>query len=191
MGRIESAEVFKRHLLTVDDYYRMAEAGVLAPDARVELIEGEVVDMATIGTRHASRVNRLNHLLTAAVGKAAIVAVQNPVRLSQRSEPQPDLSVLRPRDDFYDAAHPTAEDVLLLIEVSDTTSRYDREIKAPLYARHGIHELWVVDLDNRLLLVHRKPGKNGYGEVLQLAAPGKLSPQELPKVVVDLTRILS
>ena len=191
MGRIEPPEVFKRHLLTVDEYHRMAESGVLAPDARVELIEGEVLDMATIGTRHASRVKRLTQLFTAVIGKSAIVAVQDPVRLDSRSEPQPDLSVLRPRDDFYDAAHPTAADVLLLVEVSDTTSRYDREIKAPLYARHGILELWVVDLDNNLLLVHRKPGNNGYGEVLQLSAPGKLSPQALPQAVVDLSRILS
>jgi Uma2 family endonuclease len=190
MGRIEPAEVFKRHLLTVDEYYRMAEVGVLAADARVELIEGEVVDMASIGTRHASRVTRLNQLLTAAVGQAAIVAVQNPVRLSQRSEPQPDIAVLRPRADFYESAHPTPADVLLLVEVSDTTSRYDLEIKAPLYARHGIQELWVVDLDNHVLLVHRQPGTRGWGEVLQLEAPGTLAPRAFPHAVVDLAELL-
>ncbi len=191
MGANETPSLLRRHLLTVHEYYRMAETGVLAADARVELIEGEVVDMATIGTRHGSTVKRLNQLLTAAVGDRAIVAVQDPVRLSQRSEPQPDLMLLAPRDDFYADAHPTAADVLLLIEVSDTTARYDRGIKLGLYARHVVREVWIVDLDNGTLCTYRGPLGDSYTEVVETASPSVLSPQALPGVVIDATRLLA
>jgi Uma2 family endonuclease len=191
MGLIEPPQLLRRHLLTVDQYYRMAETGVLAPDARVELIEGEIVDMAPIGTRHGSTVKRLNHLLTEAVGDRAIVAVQDPVRLSQRSEPQPDLMLLAPRDDYYAKAHPTAADVLLLIEVSDTSARYDREIKLGLYARHGVREVWIVDLDNRLLRTCRAPQGDTYTEVMETAHPGRLSPLALPDVSIDASKLLA
>jgi Uma2 family endonuclease len=191
MGAIETPSLLRRHLLTVDEYYRMAETGVLAADARVELIEGEIVDMAPIGTRHGSTVKRLVHLLTEAVGDRAIVAVQDPVRLSQRSEPQPDLMLLAPREDFYASAHPTAADVLLLIEVSDTTARYDRGIKLQLYARHGVSEVWIIDLDNRVLRTFRGPKDDTYTEVVETARPGLLSPQALPGVSIDASKLLA
>ncbi len=190
MGLIEPPELLRRHRITVDEYYRMAETGVLAPDARVELIEGEVVDMAPIGSRHGSAVKRLLHLLSAQVGQRAIVAVQDPVRLSQRSEPQPDLMLLAPRADFYEQAHPTAADVLLLIEVSDTTARYDRLIKLGLYARHGVREVWIVDLDNRLLRTYRNPQGEIYTEVQETAQPGMLSPQALSGLQIDASQLL-
>ncbi len=191
MGLIEPPDLLNRHRLTVDEYYRMAEAGVLAPDARVELIEGEIVDMAPIGSRHGSAVKRMLHLLTAAVGDRAIVSVQDPLRLSERSEPQPDLMLLAPRADFYKGAHPTAADVLLLVEVSDTTARYDRGVKQQLYARHGVAEVWIVDLDDRVLRTYRGPRGDSYTEVMETAHPTTLSPQALSGVVIDASQLLA
>ena len=190
MGLIEPPELLRRHRLTVAEYYRMAETGVLAPDARVELIDGEIVDMAPIGSRHGSTVKRLLYLLTEGVGAEAIVAVQDPVRLGDRSEPQPDLMLLVPREDFYASAHPVAADVLLLVEVSDSTARYDRIIKLALYARHGVQEVWIVDLDNRLMRVCRNPVGDAYTDLTETATPGLLSPQALPGVAIDGSRLL-
>jgi Uma2 family endonuclease len=190
MGLIDPPEVLRRHLLTVDEYYRMAEVGLLPPKARVELIEGEIIDMAPIGTRHGSVVKRLNHLLTSALGDSVIVAVQDSLRLSKRSEPQPDVMVLKPRADFYRHMHPSAEDVLLLIEVSDTTARYDRGIKLNLYARHGVCEVWIVDLDHGLMRTYRKPRGDTYTEVQETAQPGWLTPQALPGIRIDATKLL-
>jgi Uma2 family endonuclease len=179
-----------RHRLTVEEYHRMGETGVLAPDARVELIEGEIIDMAPIGSRHASVVNRLNDLLTLAVRGRAIVQVQGPVRLSDRSEPEPDLALLKPRADYYRDALPTAADVLLVIEVADSTQRYDRTVKAPLYARHGISELWVVDLENALVHVYRRPESDTYADTSATDRPGATSIAALAGVSVDLSGVL-
>lgn len=189
MGARETDDttLLRRHRLSVAQYHRMGEAGIFAPDARVELIEGELVEMAPIGTRHASTVNRLNRLLVAATGKQAVVTVQNPLRLGDHSEPQPDLLLLRPREDFYAAAHPVATDVLLLIEVADSTARLDREIKLPLYARHGVAEVWIVDLDARLLLVHRDPAGDTYAETQRIAAPGVMPLPGFGNVSIDLS----
>ena len=147
----------RRHRLTVDDYYRMAEVGILDPEARVELIDGEIIDMAPPGSPHAGTVTYLTEVLMRAVDGRAIVLVQNPVRLSQYSEPQPDLALLRPRDDFYRERHPRADDVLLIVEVAASSLRFDRKTKLPLYARHGIPEMWLVDLGGRRLVRYRAP----------------------------------
>ena len=130
-----SMQQLTRWRFTVHDYHRMGEAGILQEDDRVELIEGELVQMTAIGTRHFSCVNRLNRLLVMNVRDEAVVSVQNPVRLNEYTEPQPDATVIRPRD--YRESLPMPEDVLLLIEVSDTTLAYDRGVKLPLYARSG------------------------------------------------------
>ena len=190
MGAIDTPPLLARHRLTVADYYRMAETGVLAPDARVELIEGEIIDMAPIGTRHASAVMRLNRLASAACGAGAIVSEQSPLRLSDLSEPEPDLMLLKPRADFYADAHPSAADVLLLIEVADSSARYDREIKLPLYARHGVPEVWIVDLEARLLRLHREPVGDAYGQVSTTASPGRTPIAALPGVEIELAQIL-
>jgi Uma2 family endonuclease len=187
MGLIEQPALLQRHRLTVDEYHRMADAGVLAPDARVELIEGEVVDMAPMRSRHASVVGRLNALLSAVAAGHALVWCQLPLRLGTTSEPEPDLMLLKPRDDFYAAAHPGAADVLLLVEVSDSTARYDREVKVPLYARHGVPEVWVVDLDDRVLRVYRSPAAGEYTEIRTHAEPGVLTPLAAPELALDLT----
>jgi Uma2 family endonuclease len=123
-----------RHRFTVDDYYKMVDNGVLTEDSRVELIDGEIVDMPPIGNEHAGNVNRFNDLFTQLFRGVATVTIQNPVRLGPRSEPQPDLAVVRRRDDYYASAHPTPADVLLLVEVAESSLAYDRETKGPLLA---------------------------------------------------------
>lgn len=153
------------HRLSVDEYYRMAEVGLLSPDDRTELIEGEIIDMAPIGSRHAAAVTLLPKRIIRALGDSADVRVQLPMRLLPRSEPQPDIAVVKHRPDAYRNAHPTAEDALLLIEVSDATLRYDLEVKARLYATHGINEYWVVDLVNCCVLRHRAPRGAQYTQV--------------------------
>src|SRR5215471_13271332 len=142
-----------RHQWTVEEYHRMGAVGLLDADSRVELLEGEIIEMAPIGDAHAATSNRLNRLLVLAVGERGIVAVGNPVRLSQRSEPQPDFSVLRPRAD-YQTKGPRPEDVMLAVEVSDTTLRRDRRVKLALYARAGIPEFWIVNLERKELEIY-------------------------------------
>jgi Uma2 family endonuclease len=146
----------------VDDYYRMVEVGLLREDERVELIEGEVIRMSPIGSRHAACVARLTKLFSRLAGESAIVWVQNPVRLDDFSEPQPDVALLKPRADFYANAHPTPADVLLIVEVSDTTIGYDRQVKVPLYARAGVPEVWVIDLANETVETYAQPREGAY-----------------------------
>ena len=175
------------HRLTVDEYYRMAEVGLLAHDARVELIEGEIIDMAPIGSRHAAMVDRLAQLLILASGLAAQVRTQHPLRLDEHSEPQPDIALVRRRGDGYSQSHPTATDALLVIEVSDSTLRYDQETKAALYAAHGIPNFWIVDLPGRQLHCFAAPTSMRYRERTTTAAPGSMSLPGLPGIAVDLT----
>jgi Uma2 family endonuclease len=175
---------------TVEDYHRMAEAGILGEDDRVELIEGEIVEMPPIGSPHGGTVKAFIHLFSKRVGDRALVAAQDPVRLSDISEPQPDLMLLRPRSDFYRGSHPTPADVLLLVEVADTSAAYDRSVKLPLYARAGITEYWLVDLERGVVEVHRSPGGDRYGEVQVFAAGARVSPASLPDVELGVTEIL-
>ena len=151
-----------RRRFTVDEYYWMARVGILRPDDRVELIDGEIIEMNPIGGPHASTVDRLSQFLILALQGAAIVRVQNPIRLDSGSEPEPDLALLRPRRDFYAAGHPTPSDVLLVVEVADTTIAYDTRTKAPLYARAAIPELWIVDLTRGCVVTYRDPSDAGY-----------------------------
>ena len=154
-----------RRRFTVGEYSRMADAGIFSEDDRVELIDGAVVDMVPIGAPHAGVIIRLNHLLSRVVGDRAMISPQNPVRLSDSSEPLPDVMLLRPRPDFYTSAHPRPGDVLLLVEVSDSSVDYDRSVKVPLYARHGVPEVWLVDLRQGLVEICRNPAPEGYREV--------------------------
>ena len=190
MGVVEEPGLIQRHRVTVDEYYRMAEAGVLAPDARVELIEGEIVDMAPMKSLHAATVGRLMRLLVRAVGERALATCQTPLRLSDRSEPEPDLIVLKPRVDEYLEAHPTAADVLLLIEVSETTLNYDRGIKVPLYARHSVAEVWIIDLENRLVPFFRHPSGEAYTDITATETPRPTPIGALPGVAIDLRGLL-
>lgn len=149
---------------TVDEFHRMGEAGVLREDDRVELVDGDVVTMAPIGPRHASCVRRLLAILSRAAGDAAIVDVQNPLPLETFTEPQPDVVLLKRRSDFYREAHPGPSDALLVIEVAESSAEYDRVIKAPLYARSGIPELWIVNLAEGIVEVYRRPAGAAYAE---------------------------
>ena len=146
-----------RRLITVDAFHRMGETGILGPADRVELIEGEIIDMSPIGVLHAAIVDALVRFFSRCAGESAFIRCQNPLRLDDLSEPEPDLAILRPRADFYTTAHPGPADVLLVIEVADTSLAYDLGTKVPLYARHGIPEVWVIDAATRRTRVFRQP----------------------------------
>ncbi|HEY9808156.1 MAG TPA: Uma2 family endonuclease [Halomicronema sp.] len=156
-----------RKLFTVRDFNRMVEAGILTKYDRVELIRGEIVEMSPIGRRHAAGVNRLNKLFSARLGERVLVAIQNPVELNDNSQPQPDVSLLRVCEDFYESGHPQVRDVFLLVEVADTTVDFDREVKISLYADAGICEVWLVDINGECLEVYRQPLGGKYEEVLR------------------------
>jgi Uma2 family endonuclease len=179
-----------RHRLTVDEYYRMAELGILAPDARVELIEGEIIDMTPQGSRHAAIVSRLNERLISAVGVSAMVRCQLPIRLGTRSEPEPDFAIVKRHADDYMDGHPVAEDVLLLIEISNTTTKYDRLIKVPLYARHGVVETWLVEVPLGRVHLFRSPQHGSYSDVSVVERPGILHAAALPSVPIDFAGLL-
>ena len=182
-------QVSKR-LFTVDEYHRMAEAGILGEDDRVELIEGEIVEMTPIGSRHAAVVDRLNRLFSRRAGEHVIVRVQNPIRLGERSEPQPDVTLLRFREDFYASSHPGPEDVLLVVEVAETSAEYDRRVKVPLYARFGIPEAWLVDLEGEAVEVYRDPSPEGYRRAEILRRGSRLSPSSFPDLELSVDEIL-
>ncbi len=158
----------------------MAEAGILHEDDQVELIEGEIVEMTPIGARPFTCVNTLNRLLMRAVGDEAIVSVQNPIRLDEHNEPQPDLAVVRARD--YRRSLPGSEDVLLTIEVADTTLSYDRNVKLPLYARSGIPEVWIVDLGNEVIERHTAPSGDAYRYIERARRGEKTESVTLPRL---------
>lgn len=179
-----------RRLFTVDEYYQMAQAGILHEDDRVELIEGEIIEMASIGSRHAACVDRLTQLFVVHVAGRAIVRIQNPIRLSQRTEPQPDLSLLRPRPDFYASGHPGPQDVLLVVEVADTSIGFDRETKMPLYARVGIPEAWLVNLSEDRIDVYRHPMMTGYQAMQRLERGMRVSPLAFADLVCTVDDIL-
>ena len=167
-----------KYRLTVEQYYKMAEVGILGTEQRTELIEGEIVEMSPIGAKHAGTINRLNRVLSPLVSNQAIISIQNSIRLSDNSEPQPDLAVLRLRDDCYTDCHPIPDDIFLLIEVSDSTLKYDREIKIPLYAKAGIPEVWIANIEAQIFEVYcllsqdeyQKVQNYGKGEVIQIGA---------------------
>jgi Uma2 family endonuclease len=178
------------HRFTVSDYHRMAEVGILDENDRVELIEGEIVDMTPLGRRHQARVDQLAELLIRGLGERAIVRVQGSIRLGERSEPQPDLVVLRRRADFYADADVGPPDVLLVIEVADTSLAHDRDVKVPLYNRAAITEVWLVDLNGENVTVYREPGPRGYGDVFTARAQERLSPRLFPELVLTPVQIL-
>jgi Uma2 family endonuclease len=181
----------QRHRITVHHYHRLAEIGVLAPDARVELIEGEIIDMAPIGKDHQSIVDQLNRALVMAVGDRAIVRTQGSIRLSQWSEPGPDVVLLEPRPDFYRGEFASGTDTLLVIEVSDTTLRYDRDIKVPLYARHGVPEVWVVDVNGDALVVYGDLRDGKYDRHFAIERPASVPVTRLPGVVLDVAALFA
>ena len=177
----------RRRLFTVQEYHRMAEAGIFHPDERVELIEGEIVQMSPIGPRHAGCVINANRLFITRLGDRAVVSPQNPVVIQPRSEPQPDLLLLRPRTVSYSREHPIPEDVLLAVEVADTTVRFDRLVKARLYARAGIAEFWLLLAVDGMVEVYRAPGSDGYTSVTPHGPGQTVSSLAFPNVDFTVT----
>ncbi len=185
-------DLVHRHRYTVDDYYRMGEVGILAADARVELIDGEVIEMPPIGAPHASVVTDLQNRLIATVGQRAIVRVQNPIHLGRHDEPQPDIALVTPPASKYRTRHPEAADLLLLIEVAETSLRLDRDLKLGVYARCAIPEVWLVDLKAGRVTRYRDPRETAYGqsEILALDSPVPVPGLASPPTRVDLRDLL-
>jgi Uma2 family endonuclease len=178
-----------RHRLTRRDYYRLAEAGILGEDDRVELLEGQLVDMSAIGPRHALAVDALNELLVMAAAGRAAVRVQNPIVLDDNSEPQPDFTLVRRPWDGYPHEHPRPSDIYLLIEVADSSLEFDLGAKLELYASAGIREFWVADLTSNRLLVHRRPRDGKYASVAVVDMSGTVQVEALPDVTISVAQI--
>jgi len=187
MIAVMQEDLVRRHRLTVHEYYRMAEVGLLAPDARVELIEGEIIDMPPSGPPHAGILTRLSEKLFLAVHGRATVRQQLQLRLDDFSEPEPDLALVKSRSDDYTRSHPSAADVLLAIEVSQSSLRFDRERKLPLYARSAIPEYWIVDVHEPVLYVFHTPQNGRYLHESSISRPGLLPLSALAESEVDLT----
>jgi len=177
----------QRRLFTADEFERMAEAGVFGDDERLELLGGEIVAMSPIGPRHAWCVKRLNRIF-AALGERVVVSVQDPIRLDEWADPQPDLALLRPG--ISEQRHPRPADVLLVVEVASSSVADDRDIKAPLYARARIDELWLVDLVADRLAVYRDPSPTGYRTIRVCGRGEQVSPLFAPDVMIDVDAIL-
>ena len=181
---------FQRYRFTVDEYSRMAEIGILREDSRVELINGEIIHMHPIGKRHAGGVDRLTYLFVHRVGDRANVRGQNPVRLGEHNEPEPDLMLLRWRADFYAAGHPTPEQVLLVVEIADSSVEYDRQVKSPLYGGAGIPEYWLVNLERDHIVAYRDPTEDGYATTRILRYGESISPLAFPDLTFTVDETL-
>jgi Uma2 family endonuclease len=182
-------EITKK-LFTVDEYYRMADAGILRPEERTELIEGEIIQMSGINQPHFSCVNRMNDVFSSALKGRAIVSVQGTLRLNSYNEPMPDLVLLKPRADYYASERHTPADTFLVVEVSDTTLRFDRKIKVPLFAAAGIREVWIADLQENLLLVFRDPADKDYRSKLSLNRDQAVSLLAFPGVTFNVAELI-
>jgi Uma2 family endonuclease len=183
--------LLKTYRFTVDEYHRMGEAGIFSEDDRVELLAGVIVEMSPIGPLHAGTVARLTTLFSSRLGNRVIVWIQNPLLLrDEDSEPQPDVTLLQPRADFYTRAHPEAHDVYLIIEVADTSIAVDRDVKFPIYARAGIPEAWLLDVSAERLEVYGHPTAQGYQEVRLLQRGEPVAPQAFPELVLTVDDLL-
>ena len=175
----------RRHRITVEHFYRMAEVGLFEDDARVELVNGEIIDVPPMGSLHAGTLHRVASALSMALGARAMVRQQLPLRLNEDSEPLPDIAVVKPRADHYTSSHPAPADTWLVVEIGDSTLRYDRDVKARVYARAGVPEVWVIDLPENRVHVYRSPsnGKYGTAETVEL---GRLALTAFAGVEVNL-----
>ncbi|MCB1229184.1 MAG: Uma2 family endonuclease [Verrucomicrobiae bacterium] len=178
------------HRFSVDDYFRMAETGILSPDARVELIEGEIIDMLPIGPFHSGALNQLVRDFSAQAEGRWLVSCQSPIHLNVSSLPEPDLMLLRPTTDHYKSAHPIPEDVYLVIEVSDSSLIFDRETKLPLYAKAGIEEAWILNVPQKQLEIYRQPNALGY-ESQTILTDGEAAPFRFPDAVIQVRELVN
>ena len=179
----------QHHLLSVSDYYRMAQVGILNEDAHVELIDGELFDMAPIGSFHADYIDRLARLFFKQADDSVRVRIQNPIHLSDFAEPEPDIALVK--DNNYRQQHPTSPDVLLLVEVADTSLHYDRSIKLPLYAKHQIPEVWLIDVKESRLDIYQQPENDYYRLHLRPKADEKIQPLQVSSISIDWQGLFS
>ena len=177
------------HRFTVDDYHRMAETGILKPDAKVELIDGEIVDMLPIGPFHSGSVYLLSQWFSAKAVARWIVATQGPLQLGDSDLPEPDLMLLRPSQDHYRSRHPVAEDVFLIIEVADSSLTFDQNVKLPLYAKAGIEEVWILNAPQKQLEIYRQPQFLGY-ESKTVLKQGEIAPARFPDATIDVGQLV-
>ena len=168
----------------------MAEAGILKPDDRLELIEGEIVEMSPIGDRHSLVVMRATNIFARGLGDKTAISVQLPVRIDRHNELQPDVVLVRPRENFYGTRHPRPEDVVLLIEVSDTTLQTDQQVKLPIYARSAVAEVWIVDINNDAIHIYRAPKSNKYTSITIKQRGDSVSPAAFPTFAVKVDDLL-
>ncbi len=178
-----------KYQINAQDYYRIGRTQLFSEAARMELIEGEIVRMVPIGSGHAGKVDRILELFSQIPKKKARIRIQGPIYLDNFSEPVPDLVLLKPRTDFYEKSHPRPEDVFLIVEVSDTTIYFDRNVKRRLYARHNIPEFWIVDLHQKAIEIYRKPGPGGYQESFIPTSEETFSPLSFPEFVLTMNDI--
>lgn len=186
----EKTEKVRKKLFTVEEYHRIVEAGALREGSKVELIEGEIYPMAAMGSRHAACVRRINALLGNRMEQGMVVSPQCPVQLDDLSEPEPDIALLKPRADFYESGHPKPEDVLLAVEVSDTSLEHDTDVKLPAYARAGIPEVWIVDLNSRTIKIHSNPESGEYRSASQAKRGEAFESKRLPGAEIAANDIL-
>jgi Uma2 family endonuclease len=178
------------HRFTVAEYHQMAEAGILEDEDRVELINGEIIEMSPINPSHAGIVDRINKLFNRKIGASVIVRVQNPIHLDDHSEPQPDLVLVKARDDFYTKSHPTVNDILLVVEVAESSAVRDRIVKMPAYANALITELWIVDIKQDLIEVYADPAGGAYQSIRRVKRGEKVAPRALPKMTLKAKELL-
>jgi Uma2 family endonuclease len=180
-------DLYHRYRFSVDEYLRMGETGILTESDRVELIDGEIIDMPPIGIPHAGAVKRIANLFARQLGERVVLSVQDPIRIGDFSLPEPDIALLRPRDDFYASAYPTPEDILMLVEVAESSVRYDRDKKLPLYAAAGVKECWLVDIPARKLVICRDASADGYRRVHEPEHLTSVTPESIPDCAIDLS----
>jgi Uma2 family endonuclease len=178
------------HRFSAEEYHRLVEVGILTPNARVELIDGAIHDMSPIGPFHSGVTMRLNRFFQLRAKGRWMVWVQDAIRLDNYSEPEPDLMLLKPAPDDYVSHHPAPDDVFLLIEVADSTLEFDRGKKLQIYARAGIHEFWIVNLQDSTIEVYREPHFTGYEKKMALKAGDKASPAAFPQEKIEITELL-
>jgi Uma2 family endonuclease len=179
-----------RHLTNLDEWRRLGEANIFPSDSRLELIEGDILEMAPIGFNHSGHINRLTKLLIKLMPEKIVPSIQNPLQLGNFSEPKPDLMLLKPNPDDYTSRHPNAGDVLLLVEVADSSLKFDQSQKLQLYARYGIPEYWLVNLNDSCLEVYRQPFHDNYAEKTTLRAGAEITLSQLPEITIKVADIL-
>jgi Uma2 family endonuclease len=178
-----------KHRFRVREYYRMGETGVLPPDARVELLAGEIIDMSPIGPFHGGAVGLLTQWFNELSRRRWLVWPQNPLHLDDYSEPQPDVMLLKPAPGNYTRQHPRPEDVFLLIEVADSTLETDRTEKLPAYGRAGVTEVWIVNLNNSTIEIYREPHFTGYARKTIVGPGQSAAPLAFPDAILDVTEL--